>query len=309
MAELCFEQNAYVVEDGDTVLNSLLRRGHAIPNFCRSGYCQSCLMRCDQGTPLPSAQAGLEDSLIESNHFLACQCPVFMPMTISHPAPEIRTRFVAMVRGKQKMDDKILRLQLSPGHAFHYHAGQYTTLIDINGHRGEYPIASLHNDSGMMEFHISISEADPFSQILAEQLEEGDALEIQTALGKSYYRPKLLDCHLLFIVEQEGLGVATAIIEDALQQQHAAPISLIALDTARLTDYSRQTLTDINPMVHLLQLPLLPQSFTPCSDLQWSRCHAFTYTYQESVLKNRLLSQGMVTAQISSLVPPKGPSQ
>src|SRR5688500_17365241 len=56
----------------DTVLTALLRAGIAVPNSCRAGACQSCLMQATDGPVPPAAQKGLKDSLKSRNFFHSC---------------------------------------------------------------------------------------------------------------------------------------------------------------------------------------------------------------------------------------------
>lgn len=227
MPALKFEEHVYEVEDFDTVLNTLLKNGHAIPNFCRSGICHSCMMKAEEGTPLPFTQIGLSDELVAENYFLTCQCAVYAPMEIRRPDKEKRTRFVAMVREKSGMADGIVKLLLSPEHEFEYQAGQYTTLINVDGLSADYPIASVHGDGRLMEFHIHDDGNKPLSQYIVGELEPGDGLEIQTALGKNYYSEALADKNILVIGIDSDVANGLSLIKKAVESSHRGALSLI----------------------------------------------------------------------------------
>src|ERR1700687_4120801 len=68
-----FQGSSYEV-DGESLLDCLTARGHAVPNSCRAGICQTCLMRAVRGTVPEKAQTGLTTTMMARHLFLACQC-------------------------------------------------------------------------------------------------------------------------------------------------------------------------------------------------------------------------------------------
>lgn len=238
MPELKFYNHVYQVEDFDTVLNTLLKNGHAIPNFCRSGICHSCMMKAEEGTPLPFTQIGLSEELVNENYFLTCQCAVYAPMRVARPEREKRTRFVAMVREKTFLGDKVVKLMLSPEHEFVYQAGQFTTLHSVDGLSADFPIASAHcgdEGEGLMEFHIEKLVNNPLSHYLFDELEVGDGLEVQTALGESYYKSSFNGRDLVIIGVDSALAGGLSFVRQAMTENHQGNIDLIGV-TQRLND-------------------------------------------------------------------------
>lgn len=227
MPELRFEEHVYQVDDFDTVLNTLLKNGHAIPNFCRGGICHSCMMKAEEGIPLPFTQIGLKDELVEENYFLTCQCAVYAPMTIRRPDKDKRTRFVAMVREKSLLADNVVKILLSPEHEFVYQAGQFTTLINVDGLKDDFAIASIHGEGNLMEFHILDDPQKPLNQYLVSELEVGDGLEIQTALGDCYYDDEMKAHQLIVVAVDTGLASGLSVIKKALQENHPQAIHLL----------------------------------------------------------------------------------
>lgn len=45
MAQIKTERGSFTLKSGETVLDGLLRTGHAVEYQCREGYCGSCRMR------------------------------------------------------------------------------------------------------------------------------------------------------------------------------------------------------------------------------------------------------------------------
>lgn len=227
MPELSFENHVYQVDDFDTVLNTLLKNGHAVPNFCRGGICHSCMMKAEVGTPLAFTQIGLSEDLVAENYFLTCQCAVFAPMSIRRPDKDKRTRFVAMVHGKHALSPGVVRLLLRPTHEFVYQAGQYTTLINVDGLADDFPIASVHGGDGLMEFHIADQRQKPLSHYIVNRLEVGEGLEIQTALGDCYYGDALKGRDLAVVGVDTGMASGLSLIKKALQENHQGAIDIV----------------------------------------------------------------------------------
>jgi ferredoxin len=92
MAELKFLDSLYAVDGYDTVLNTLLKNGHAVPYACRGGHCHACLMKATAGQPMPFSQLGLARALIDEGYFLACRCMIYADMEVSVPDQEELTR-------------------------------------------------------------------------------------------------------------------------------------------------------------------------------------------------------------------------
>lgn len=74
MTQLKYKDDLFTVSAGSTVLDTLLEHGHEIPNNCRAGACQSCLMQVTKGQVPEQAQKGLKDSHKAKGLFLACCC-------------------------------------------------------------------------------------------------------------------------------------------------------------------------------------------------------------------------------------------
>ena len=74
MTDILFNGQTIRVKIGQTVLSALLEQGHNIPNSCRAGVCQSCLIQATEGDVPPEAQTGLKDTLKAQGYFMACSC-------------------------------------------------------------------------------------------------------------------------------------------------------------------------------------------------------------------------------------------
>jgi len=179
--------------------------------------------------PMPFSQMGLDQSLVNDNHFLACQCMIYDDIQVEMPTKENRTRFTAMVRGKVLLANQVVRLRLEPSRDFAYRAGQYTTLTNIEGEFADYAIASVHGLDAMMEVHISTKKSSVIDRYLCDEIEINDGLEIQTAYGEVYYQSEYSDKPMLLIAADSELAGAYGLLRDALHQGHCGKIRLIII--------------------------------------------------------------------------------
>src|SRR5690606_35550224 len=77
-----FEGTEYDLLPGETLLAGLARQGVQIPSFCRTGVCQTCLVRAVRGRPPPESQSGVAEARVERGCFLACQCVPDAPLEV-----------------------------------------------------------------------------------------------------------------------------------------------------------------------------------------------------------------------------------
>ena len=127
MTKLLYAGTTIDMAAGETVLDALLEHDLVIPNNCRIGVCQSCLMRAVAGDVPAKAQQGLRDTLKAQNYFLACQCVPSEPLEIMLPAPD-SVRTPVSVVSTQRLSPDVLQLRLQPEGVFDYQAGQYAML-------------------------------------------------------------------------------------------------------------------------------------------------------------------------------------
>ncbi|MEJ2653671.1 MAG: 2Fe-2S iron-sulfur cluster-binding protein, partial [Gammaproteobacteria bacterium] len=125
MPQITFEGKHYDLLEKETVLDGLLRHGVAVRSSCRSGVCQSCIMRAMDHAPPPASQKGLKESLKSRNHFLACQCQPTTDMEIAPPGDDDLPWYSAEVIGKETLSDRVVQLTLHCPKNFSFQAGQF----------------------------------------------------------------------------------------------------------------------------------------------------------------------------------------
>ncbi|VAW56051.1 2-polyprenylphenol hydroxylase and related flavodoxin oxidoreductases [hydrothermal vent metagenome] len=242
-----FDNKRFELEQEQTVLSALLDQGYDIPNICRAGACQSCIMQATKGEIPSEAQLGLKETLKLQGYFLACCCKPKTPLHIIDDAKK-HEHFSATVIHHTLFNDNILCLRLKPLSTFNYHAGQFITIWKNNKIGRNYSLASVVNTDAYIELHIRRVDKGIVSNWLFDEVKLNDTLQIQAAMGNCFYTPEAPEQTLLLAGTGTGLAPLYGIMRDALQQGHRGEIHLIhgAIQTKDL--YMHKTLLDLQSL-------------------------------------------------------------
>ena len=223
MTSVAFEGNQCGVDEGESILDSLLRNGHEIPSGCRSGVCQACIMVADAGEIPAPAQKGLSAAQVALNQFLSCQCKPVQPVAVRR-ASMASTRVEGTVIDKSWLNEQVLRLRIKA--TLDYIPGQYVTLWKDNRVARSYSLASHPDRDEFLEVHIKHIPGGKFSSSAAGGLSVGDTLGIQGPLGKWIYKADPQQSLMLAAIGT-GLAPIVGILRDALAKGHAGDINLV----------------------------------------------------------------------------------
>jgi NAD(P)H-flavin reductase/ferredoxin len=226
MASILYDDEHIQVNEGQTVLSALLDRGHAIPNSCRAGACQSCLMQAVEGDVPSDAQSGLKETLKAQGYFMACRCIPHTSLKVVLPEPDLRRTWATVVEHELLAPD-VLRLRLSTDKAFPYRAGQYVTVWGEDNVGRSYSLASVPELDAYLELHVRLIPDGRLSAWLHKRVKVGATLQLQTAVGNCFYLPGEPGQNLLLVGTGTGLSPLIGIARDALRQGHQGDIHLI----------------------------------------------------------------------------------
>jgi NAD(P)H-flavin reductase/ferredoxin len=225
MRSIAIGESTFSCQPGESVLETLLRENIQVPNGCRQGLCQACLMRSLDNSPPVSAQAGLKDTLQKQNYFLACVCHPEQDMTVALPNHQGPLIDAAVIK-KQLLTPDIVQLVLEYQKPFTFFAGQFVNLKRPDGLTRSYSIANIPTDENILEFHIRRLPNGQFSSWIYDELEVGAQLALSEAQGSCHYLPGRAEQPLMLIGTGSGLAPLYGIIADALAQEHSGPIHL-----------------------------------------------------------------------------------
>ncbi len=225
MTVVQFEERAYELADGESVLDVLLRYGTDFPHSCRAGLCQSCLIQVAQGEAPAAAQAGLSEQQKAMGYVLSCLCKPPQDLSLRRVSQAGLTR-PACVIAKDWLSPEVLRLRLMVDCEFR--GGQYVTLGNQDGLGRCYSIASIPEE-GFVECHVRVYPDGQFSQFLAQQLSVGEVLSVRGPLGTCFYTCSAEQAEQPLLLLGVGTGIAPllGVIKTALAAGHRGDIHVV----------------------------------------------------------------------------------
>lgn len=262
MTDITFEERTYSLLEGETVLEGLIRNGVQVPNGCRAGACQACVMQVQEGELPRNSQAGLKNTQQTQGLFLSCQCKPSNPLTIGF-TDQAKSRTLAKVKDKENVSAQVLRVRLEK--VLDFRPGQYLNIWHGDPEKPlvrSYSIASIPELEDFIELHIKIIPNGRFSRWAADVMEPGEELNIQGALGNCFYVANDPHRPLLFIGIGTGLAPLYGVLRDALLQGHQGKISLILGAREPQGFYLRRELADLQRDYPQLNVNFVCQTFS-----------------------------------------------
>ncbi len=225
MPEIRLGDSLYSCGNGETVLECLERHGVAIPSSCRSGVCQTCLMRALSGDPGSLAKQGLRETLQAQNYFMSCVCRPAENLGVALPDQAgLRTR--GRIVEKTFLNERIVRLRYAMDTPVDYRAGQFMNLIGPLGDVRSYSLVSVPGVDEFLEFHILLLPGGRVSGWAYTQAAVGDESEMLGPHGACFYVGGRPEQPMLLAGTGTGLAPLYGIVRDALSQGHTGPIHL-----------------------------------------------------------------------------------
>ena len=219
---ITYNGTSYATEPGETILTCLERQGVNIPSFCRSGVCQTCLVKVTEGTPPARAQAGLKDSWKRQGFVMSCVCEATGDLRIE-PADAART-YASRVVTTERLSNTVVRVLLEKPAEFSFEGGQFVQLArPADAVTRPYSIASLPSDEHL-EFHIAVYPDGALSPWLAAAA--GERVSVTGPFGECTYVADEPDRPLLLAGTGTGLAPLVAVLRAAVAANHSGPIDL-----------------------------------------------------------------------------------
>ncbi|APZ42583.1 hypothetical protein BW247_05295 [Acidihalobacter ferrooxydans] len=216
MAHVSFDGTRHETLREESVLDTLERAGVQIPNVCRSGVCQSCLMRARAGQVPLAAQNGLKDTLREQGYFLACQCQPEDDLEVVLADEDAVGEIPVQLIGVEQLSQSVMRVTLEPQQEFEYRRGQFINLIREDGLRRSYSLSGCAaNTDGILELHVRHIPGGAMSEWLM-QAGPHQQLRVHGPYGSCFYVAGKTDQALLLIGAGTGLAPLYGIACDAL---------------------------------------------------------------------------------------------
>lgn len=239
---LRFEGQWLVPKPGETVLECLERHRHHVPSSCRSGVCQSCILRVKSGKVPEETQVGLKETWRRQGYFLSCLCRQTTGLDLVRCGQA--ERFESRVCRVRKLAQRVFGVWLARPPKLRFQAGQFIQLVRPGDELTRpYSIASTP-DMNELELHVALVRGGRMSQWLAGA--DGHAVALCGPLGSCFYAPRDAAQPLLLAGSGRGLRHCLALYAPPLSQGIADRficITRLARETActteRASSYSR----------------------------------------------------------------------
>jgi len=225
MLHVTLGDRAYPCETGETVLDALTKGGASVPSSCRTGVCQTCLLRATEGVPPGPSQAGLKETLRAQNYFLACQCIPDTALRVELPSADVG-KIDAEILALTPLSKDTLAVTLQSADIGDYHAGQFINVFKDERISRSYSLASAPGVDPHLTLHVRRIDHGKVSGWIHDMLKVGHTIPISRPIGDSFYVPSDLDQPLLLLGTGSGLAPLYGIVRAALHHGHRGVIRL-----------------------------------------------------------------------------------
>ena len=259
---------------GETVLNAALRHGVVLPYSCKNGTCASCKCRVVDGQvnyPYnPPSALAFED--LYGGWALSCQAVAEGDLVIEaselEQVADIPVRKLpARVDSLEKFTPEIMRLRLKLPKAarLQFLAGQYIDIIQADGKRRAFSIASAPSETDFIELHIKHVSGGGFTGHVFEDMQPREILRFEGPLGTFFIRR---GSHRPMIMMGGGTGFAPlkSMVEELIESGDSRPVHLFWGVQSESDLYARELITEwetAHPALRFTPVLMEPDSHWP----------------------------------------------
>lgn len=219
---------------GETVLNASLRHGVVLPYSCKNGTCASCKCRLLAGRldypHKPPSALSLDD--LHGGWALTCQAvaqgDVLIEARELEQVADIPIRKLpARVESLEQFTPEIMRLRLKLPKAarLQFLAGQYIDIIQADGKRRAFSIASAPSESEFIELHIKHVSGGGFTGHVFESMQTKDILRFEGPLGTFFIRRGSAR-PIILVGGGTGFAPLKSMIEELIEVGCTRPLTL-----------------------------------------------------------------------------------
>lgn len=225
MPHISFQGERYAALQGESLLDCLMRHGIALSHSCKSGVCQSCIVRATRGDIPAKAQSGLRDTLRAQGYALACS---FVPesdveiVLIDTELLRTRARIVAV----NPLNATVMNVRVRPEKPIEHRAGQYMNLVRDDGLVRSYSVASVPEEDEDLCFHVALVAKGRMSGWIHSGVARNATVELLGPVGNCFYVPGASEQPLFLAGTGTGLAPLYGIVRDALRRGHTGAIHL-----------------------------------------------------------------------------------
>ncbi|MFA5241799.1 MAG: CDP-6-deoxy-delta-3,4-glucoseen reductase [Sulfuricella sp.] len=215
----------YSMPEHETILESALREGFAVPYGCRDGACGSCKGKILQGQV---DYGKYQDSVLSETEKLAGMALFCTARPLTDVVIECREVGAARdipvktmpcrVHKMEKIahDVMILHLKLPANERLQFLAGQYIDILLKDGKRRSYSLANAPHDDGFLQLHIRHIPGGSFTDQVFNSMQEKAILRFEGPHGSFFLREDSTK-PIILIAGGTGFAPIKGILEHAFQ--------------------------------------------------------------------------------------------
>lgn len=225
---------SFSARPGETVLSAALRHGVVLPYSCKNGTCASCKCRVIDGkVSYPyNPPSALEFNDLYGGWGLSCQAVAEGNLVIEarelEQVADIPVRKLpARVESLHQFTPEIMRLRLKLPKAarLQFLAGQYIDIIQADGKRRAFSIASAPSEKDFIELHIKHVSGGGFTGQVFESMKPKDILRFEGPLGTFFIR-RSSDRPLVLMGGGTGFAPLKSMIEELIEANDSRSVHL-----------------------------------------------------------------------------------
>lgn len=215
----------YLAPEHETILESALREGFAVPYGCRNGACGSCKGKIlqgqvDYGNYQDNALSELEK---QAGMALFCTATPLSDVVIEcreiGAARDIPIKTMpCRVHKMEKIshDVMILHLKLPANERLQFLAGQYVDILLKDGKRRSFSLANAPHDDDFLQLHIRHIPGGIFTDQVFNTMQEKAILRFEGPHGSFFLREDSSK-PIIFVAGGTGFAPIKGILEHAFQ--------------------------------------------------------------------------------------------
>jgi NAD(P)H-flavin reductase/ferredoxin len=214
-----------VVREGETVLDSALREGIAMPFDCRNGGCGECKARVlygevDRGAYQESALSA--DERGQGGALMCCMTPrsdleiEYQPKQALRAVPP-RVHVARVVKLERLAPDVMRVLLAVAGEPLRFYPGQYINVLLDSGEKRAFSFATAPHAAGPIELQIRRIAGGKYTSHVFERMKAGDGVRFEGPLGTFFLREDSAK-PMIFVAGATGFAPVKSMLEHAFHR-------------------------------------------------------------------------------------------
>jgi NAD(P)H-flavin reductase/ferredoxin len=268
--EVVFNNERYLANAGDLLLDSALMNGVELPHDCRAGFCGTCRVRLVEGKVF-----GGHDPSDDMIH--ACQARIVSDIAIlAEPVPDPFT-LSGRVADITRLAPDVVGVTIEVPKPLHYLPGQFCKLqfrgFPARSYSPTYPLEGAAHDR-LLHFHIRQLPEGKVSAALCRGIGRGHRVKLSGPYGSAFLRRGHHDATVL-VASGTGFAPMWSIAVAAIMEQPKRELVFIVSARQLQSLYCHSALCRLALFPNVAIIPVVsePQDAFPAIRVGWPTDH------------------------------------